>query len=44
MQTFAATQTEGMHFQKDRVVLINAAGQVVQVISDGPTEVPIVAL
>lgn len=44
MQTFAATQTEGMHFDKERVVLLNAAGQVVQVIGDGPTEVPIVAM
>ncbi|MFM1770447.1 MAG: hypothetical protein RJA22_2976 [Verrucomicrobiota bacterium] len=44
MQTFAATQTEGMHFEKERVVLLNAAGQVVQVIGDGPTEVPILAM
>lgn len=44
MQTFAATQTEGMHFEKERVVLLNAASQVVQVLGDGPTEVPIVAM
>ncbi len=43
-QNFAATTTEGMHFQKQRVVILDAAGKVLQISGDGPTEVPILAI
>ena len=43
-QNFAATGTEGMHFQKDRVVILDAGGRVLHISGDGPTEVPILAI
>lgn len=43
-QQFAATQTEGMHFQKERVVVLDAAGKVLHISGDGLTEVPVVAI
>ena len=43
-QNFAATGTEGMHFQKERVVILDAAGKVLHISGDGPTEVPILAI
>ena len=43
-QNFAATMTEGMHFQKERVVVLDAKCKVLQVSGDGPTEVPILAI
>lgn len=43
-QNFAATQTEGMHFQKERVVILDAKGKVLHITGDGPTEVPILAM
>jgi hypothetical protein len=43
-QNFAATQTEGMHFQKERVVILDAKGKVLYISGDGPTEVPILAI
>lgn len=43
-QNFVATQTEGMHLQKDRVVILDASGKVLQITGDGPTEVPIMAI
>jgi hypothetical protein len=43
-QNFAASQTEGMHFQKERVVVLDAEGKVLHISGDGPTEVPIVAI
>ena len=43
-QNFAATTTEGMRFQKQRVVLLDAAGKVLHLSGDGPTEVPIMAM
>ena len=43
-QNFAATQTEGMHFQKERVVILDAKGKVLHISGDGPTEVPILAI
>lgn len=43
-QNFAATATEGMHFQKERVVVLDAKGKVLDISGDGPTEVPILAI
>ena len=43
-QNFAATQTEGMSFQKKRVVVLDGAGKVLHVSGDGPTEVPVLAI
>jgi hypothetical protein len=43
-QNFAATQTEGMHFEKERVVILDAKGKVLHISGDGPTEVPIMAI
>jgi hypothetical protein len=43
-QNFAATATEGMHFQKERVVVLDAKGKVLHISGDGPTEVPILAM
>lgn len=43
-QNFVATMTEGMHFQKDRVVILDAKGKVLLITGDGPTEVPILAI
>lgn len=43
-QNFAATTTEGMRFEKERVVVLDAAGKVLLVTGDGPTEVPILAI
>jgi hypothetical protein len=33
-----------MHFQKDRVVILDAGGRVLHISGDGPTEVPILAI
>lgn len=43
-QNFAATGTEGMHFQKERVVVLDAKGKVLHISGDGPTEVAILAI
>lgn len=43
-QNFAATMTEGMHFEKGRVVILDAEGKVLHISGDGPTEVPILAI
>lgn len=43
-QTFAATTTEGMHFQKERVVILDDTGKTLHISGDGPTEVPILAM
>jgi len=43
-QNFAATTTEGMHFQKERVIVLDANRKVLQISGDGPTEVPILAI
>lgn len=43
-QYFAATPADGMHFKKERVVILDAAGKVLHISGDGPTEVPILAL
>ena len=43
-QNFAATQTEGMEFRKQRVVILDAEGKVLHISGDGPTEVPILAI
>ncbi len=43
-QNFAATTTEGMHFEKERVVVLDAQGKVLHISGDGPTEVPILAM
>jgi len=43
-QNFAATMTEGMHFEKKRVVVLDADGKVLHIAGDGPTDVPILAM
>lgn len=43
-ENFAASTTEGMHFQKERLVVLDAAGKVLHISGDGPTEVPILAI
>lgn len=43
-QNFVATQTEGMHFEKVRVVILDAKGKVLHISGDGPTEVPVLAI
>ena len=43
-QSFAATGTEGMHFEKERVVVLDAEGKVLHISGDGPTEVPIMVI
>jgi hypothetical protein len=43
-QNFAATQSEGMQFEKERVVILDAKGEVLHISGDGPTEVPILAI
>ena len=43
-QNFVATTTEGMHFEKERVVVLDAGGKVLHISGDGPTEVPILAM
>lgn len=43
-QNFVATSTEGMHFEKNRVVVLDAEGKVLHISGDGPTEVPMLAI
>lgn len=43
-QNFVATQTEGMHFEKERVVILDPEGKVLRISGDGPTEVPVLAI
>lgn len=43
-QNFAATQSEGMHFSKERTVVLDAEGKPLLILGDGPTEVPILAI
>ena len=43
-QSFLASATEGMHFEKVRVVVLDAEGKVLYISGDGPTEVPIFAI
>ena len=43
-QNFVATQTEGMQFEKERVVILDAKGKVLHISGDGPTEVPVLAI
>jgi hypothetical protein len=43
-QNFVATTTEGMHFQKERTVVLDGKGKLLHISGDGPTEVPILAM
>jgi hypothetical protein len=43
-ENFAASMTEGMRFEKERVVVIDADGKIRHISGDGPTEVPIMAI
>ena len=43
-QDFAATQSEGMRFAKERLVVLEAEDKVLHISGDGPTEVPIMAI
>jgi hypothetical protein len=43
-QNFTATQTEGMQFEKERTVVLDGEGKVLEIFGDGPTEVPILAI
>jgi len=41
---FVATQTEGIHFSKEREVILDTNGKVLQITGDGETEVPMLAM
>lgn len=43
-QNFVATTTEGMHFDKKRVVVFDDAGKLLHISGDGATEVPVLAI
>jgi hypothetical protein len=43
-QQFAASETEGMEFEKQRTVILNAEGKVLAISGDGPTEVAVMAI
>lgn len=43
-EQFAATVTEGMSFEKHRIVILDAKGTVLAIYGDGPTEVPVMAV
>jgi hypothetical protein len=43
-QNFCATGTEGLAFEKERKVVFDAAGTILLVLGDGPTETPILAI
>jgi len=43
-EDFAATTTEGMHFEKVRVVVLNAEGKVLHISGDGTTEAMVIAI
>ena len=43
-QQFAASTTEGMDFEKQRTVILDAKGRVLAISGDGPTEVPVMAI
>ncbi len=43
-QSFVATQTEGMQFEKKRIVILDAKGKVLHISGDGPTDVPVLAI
>ena len=40
-ESYAATATADLRFQKERMVILNAGGKVLLVTGDGSTEVPI---
>lgn len=39
-QSFCASETNGMHIKKERIVIVDAVGKVIYISGDGPTEVP----
>ncbi len=43
-QNFIATVTEGMHLEKERLVILDGDGKVLRISGDGPTEVLILAI
>lgn len=43
-QNFVATQTEGLEFDKERIVVLDATGKVLHISGDGPTEVMVLAI
>lgn len=43
-QNFCATGTEGLSFQKERLVIFDDAGKIIRIFGDGPTETPIFAI
>jgi hypothetical protein len=43
-QQFAATGTEGMSFEKERTVVLDAGGKVLLIIGDGKTEAMVLAI
>ena len=43
-QNFCATGTEGLAFRKERTVVFDAAGKILAIFGDGPTETPILAI
>ena len=43
-QYFSSTPADGMHFQKERVVILDAGGKVLHIAGDGPTNVHILSI
>jgi len=43
-ESFVASQSEAVHFNKDREVILDTHGQVLQVTGDGETQVPMLAM
>ncbi len=43
-ENFAATTTEGMRFEKERTVVLDADAKVLHITGDGPTDVPVLAI
>lgn len=44
LESFAASPTEQIRFQKEREVILDQSGKVLQIAGDGDTEVPVAAL
>lgn len=43
-ENFSATTTEGLSFEKERTVILNADGKVLAISGDGPAEALILAI
>ena len=43
-QNFGATTTEGMHFDRKRIVIFDDLGNLLHISGDGATELPVLAI